>query len=126
MKPDMNSLNWFEIPATDIKRAQSFYEKVFNMKMENMEMGDNLMAFFPWNPEGGKVHGSLVQSPDHVPSMDGSVIYLNGDPDLSDALSRVEEAGGKIIVPKMAIGEHGFIAFMIDSEGNKVGFHSNG
>ena len=33
-----NALNWFEIPAKDIKRAKKFYETVFGIKMQEMEM----------------------------------------------------------------------------------------
>ncbi|MDB5001388.1 MAG: hypothetical protein JWR76_2465, partial [Mucilaginibacter sp.] len=31
MDPNANALNWFEIPATDIERAQGFYEGIFDM-----------------------------------------------------------------------------------------------
>jgi len=120
-----NSLNWFEISVTDIQRATRFYEKVFRIKMEPQEMMEMKMAFFPWAPGSGKATGALVHSNAHKPSADGAKIYLNGNPDLSDALSRVESAGGKITLPKTKIGEFGYMAFFIDSEGNSVGLHSN-
>lgn len=120
-----NSLNWFEIPATDIKRATKFYETIFSIEMPQMEMGGS-MAFFPADMENGKVGGAVVQSDMHKPSTDGSVIYLNANPDLDVALGKVEKAGGKIVMPKTKItDEIGFMAFFIDSEGNKVGMHSN-
>lgn len=56
--------------------------------------------------------------------MTGTTIYLEGGNDLSVPLSRVESAGGKVILPKTSIGNNGFIALFIDTEGNKVGFHS--
>jgi predicted enzyme related to lactoylglutathione lyase len=47
--------------------------------------------------------------------------------DHSVPLGRVESAGGKVILPKTVIGENrDFIALFIDTEGNKVGFHSLG
>ena len=52
------------------------------------------------------------------------MVYLNGGDDLSIPLSKVEAAGGKIIMPKTAIGPHGFMAHFTDTEGNKVAFHS--
>ena len=55
----------------------------------------------------------------------GAKIYLNGNPDLSDALSRIEKAGGKVTMPKTQIGEFGFMAFFTDTEGNTVALHSN-
>ncbi|MDI1355116.1 MAG: VOC family protein [bacterium] len=120
-----NSLNWFEISVSDIKRAKNFYETVFKIKMEESDMMGMQMAFFPSEEGSGKASGGLCQSPMHKPSGDGAKIYLNGNPDLSDALSRVEKAGGKIMMPKTAIGGFGFMAGIIDCEGNAVALHSN-
>ena len=120
-----NALNWFEIPASDIKRATKFYETVFSIEMQQMEMGGS-MAFFPAGMEGGKVGGALVQSDMHKPSKDGAVIYLNANPDLDIALGKVEKAGGKVVMPKTKItDEIGYMAFFTDTEGNKVAMHSN-
>lgn len=120
-----NSLNWFEIPASDIKRATKFYETIFSVEMPQMEMGGS-MAFFPADMHNGKVGGAVVQSDMHKPSADGAVIYLNANPDLDIALSKVEKAGGKVVMPKTKItDEIGYMAFFIDTEGNKVGMHSN-
>ena len=119
-----NSLNWFEIPALDIARSKKFYETIFSTTMEDNEMGDNKMAFFPWEAGSGKATGAVVQSPTHKPSMEGTIVYLNANPYMDPVLEKVEAAGGKIAVPKMGIGEHGHIAFIIDTEGNNVGLHS--
>ncbi|MBO6515431.1 MAG: VOC family protein [Bacteroidia bacterium] len=119
-----NSLNWFEIPATDIKRSKAFYQTIFDIEMEDMEMGEAQMAFFPWSSGSGKATGSLVQSENHKPSMEGSIVYLNANPNMDSVLARVEAAGGKILAPKMSIGEHGHIAFIMDTEGNNIGIHS--
>jgi predicted enzyme related to lactoylglutathione lyase len=126
MDAKVNALNWFEISVNDISRAKKFYENIFSIKMEEQEMMGMKMAFFPAEDMNGKVSGGLVQSPNHKPSTDGAVIYLNGNPDLNTALGKVEAAGGKVIMPKTAISpEVGTMAFFIDTEGNKVGLHSN-
>lgn len=124
MENNTNSLNWFEIPALDINRAKKFYETIFDISMEDVTMGDDLMAFFPWTPGSGKANGALVQSPMHQPSQTGTVVYLNANPAMDGVLAKVEAAGGQVAVPKMSIGENGNIAFIIDTEGNKVGIHS--
>ena len=94
--------------------------------MPTQEMMGMQMAFFPSEDMNGKVSGSLVQGDMHKPSADGAKIYLNGNPDLNIALSKVESAGGKVIMPKTHIGEDiGNMAFFIDSEGNTVALHSN-
>ena len=58
------------------------------------------------------------------PSMNGATVYLNGGDDLNQVLSKVETAGGSVLMPKMEIGENGFIAQFVDSEGNRVALHS--
>ena len=126
MDPKANSLNWFEISVSDIKRAKSFYEPVFGIKMDQQENMGMQMAFFPSEDMNGKVSGSLVQGPMHKPSADGSKVYLNGNPDLSNALGKIEKAGGKVVLPKTKISDDiGFMAFFVDSEGNTVALHSN-
>ena len=126
MDPKANSLNWFEISVADIKRAKTFYETVFGIKMNQQENMGMQMAFFPSEDMNGKVSGSLVQGPMHKPSADGSKVYLNGNPDLSNALGKIEKAGGKVVLPKTKISDDiGFMAFFVDSEGNTVALHSN-
>lgn len=120
-----NALNWFEIAVNDLARAQKFYETVFQIKMEAMDFPQMQMRGFPYDPGSGRVGGALVKSGMHKPSATGAVIYLNGNPDLADALSRVEQAGGKVTVPKTQITpEIGYMAFFIDTEGNTVAMHS--
>ncbi len=126
MDATTNSLNWFEIPALDIKRAKKFYQDIFRIKMDEMEMMGMHMAFFPWKEGSGKANGGLCKSKMHKPSKtSGAVVYLNANPDLNTVLKRVEKAGGQVVMPKTDIGENGFMAFFIDSEGNRVGLHSN-
>ncbi|PHN06929.1 VOC family protein [Flavilitoribacter nigricans] len=121
-----NAINWFEIPAKDFARAKGFYEAVFQSQLEpmNMEGDDNKMAIFPSDWNSGGVGGTLISGPGYEPSQSGALIYLNGGDDLAAPLSRVEAAGGKVLVPKTAIGPNGFIAQFTDTEGNRVAFHS--
>jgi predicted enzyme related to lactoylglutathione lyase len=124
-----NALNWFEIPVTDFDRAKKFYETLFDYQMPEMQMGPVKMGFFLYDQPGGKVGGAICQSDIHKPSQEGSLIYLNCQPDLQVALDKVESAGGKILQPKTKISadqELGNIGFITDTEGNKVGFHSMG
>ena len=120
-----NSLNWFEISVTDIKRAKKFYEAIFVIKMQEMEMMEMKMAFFPWEGGSGKASGGIAQSKMHKPSKSGAKIYLNANPDLSKVLAKVEKAGGQVTMPKTSLGPNGFMAFFVDTEGNSVGLHSN-
>lgn len=126
MTANENALNWFEISVTDMGRAKKFYETIFGIEMEEMEMMGMKMANFPGDGSNGKVSGGLVQGPMHQPSADGAKIYLNGNPDLALALSRVEAAGGKVLMPKTKVSDEiGYMAFFTDTEGNTVALHSN-
>lgn len=124
MSETTNALNWFEIPMTDVSRAQAFYEKIFDIKMHLMDMLGMQMLMFPsQSPKSG---GALVKSESHKPSTEGAVIYLNGNPDLQLVLDRIPGAGGSIVMQKTLIDEeNGYMAFFTDSEGNLVGLHSN-
>jgi predicted enzyme related to lactoylglutathione lyase len=126
MDKTTNSLNWFEIPALDIARAKKFYETIFNITMMDMpEMMGMKMAGFPAEMGSGKANGGLAQSQMHKPSMDGVVIYLNANGMMDKVISRIETAGGKIIMPKTVISESiGSMAFFVDTEGNKLGLHA--
>ena len=117
-----NAINWFEIPVSNLERANKFYANILGSKLEPVEAMGMRMAFFPM--ERGGVGGSLVQADGYVPTTQGVYVYLNGGEDLNTILRKVEAAGGKIAQPKTSIGENGFIAFFLDTEGNKVGLHS--
>ena len=120
-----NALNWFEIAVSDIGRAQKFYEMVFGITMEPMDFPQMQMRAFPADSMNGKAGGAIVKSEMHTPSAAGAVIYLNANPDLSVALTRVEKAGGKVVMPKTHISEEiGYMAFFSDTEGNTVAMHS--
>ncbi len=125
MDSNSNSLNWFEIPVTDMPRARHFYQVIFSIHTEVMDMPRMQMAGFPGDAFSGKALGALVKSDMHIPSQDGVVIYLNANPDLSTVLEKVEQEGGKIVLPKTQITEDiGYMAFFVDTEGNKIGLHS--
>jgi predicted enzyme related to lactoylglutathione lyase len=121
-----NVINWFEIPTTKLDRAVKFYEAIFKITLKVEDMMGMKMAVFPHERDGVSVGGALVQAENYEPSTAGTLPYLNGGDDLNTILSRVEKAGGKVIMPKMQIGENGYIAMFIDSEGNKIGLHSMG
>ena len=118
-----NPISWFEIPVSDMERAVKFYSDIFGISMEVFEMSPGYpMAMFPSGESN--TGGALIQGEGYVPSVEGSLVYLNGGEDLTAVIDRVEAAGGSVTMPKTSIGENGFVAMFNDSEGNKVGLHS--
>lgn len=125
MSKDTNALNWFEIPVSDFDRALQFYQQIFDIEMHVAEMMDIKMATFPPDAMAGHTSGALALSKWHHPSKDGSVIYLNANPDLQIILDKVEPAGGSILMPKTLINDQiGYQSWIIDSEGNRLALHS--
>ncbi|MBL7814361.1 MAG: VOC family protein [Saprospiraceae bacterium] len=122
----MNAINWFEIPALDLERAFQFYSTVLNGNVRKGTFGNGDLILFnvPFNT-GEAVGGSIVVRPDLKPTTEGGVLYLNAFSKLSEAVSKVEEAGGKVLVSEINLGKFGFAAVLIDSEGNKIGLLSN-
>lgn len=120
-----NVLTWFEIPVTDLDRAQKFYETILDIKMVRQNDVGNEAVFFPYDPNviqatSGRVTGVLSKSERNQPSSNGTMVYINASPNIQNVLDRVEEAGGRTITPKIQIPA-GFIAVILDSEGNSIG-----
>ena len=125
----MSTISWFEIPSSDIDWAQKFYESIFNINMVNMDNEVIKMRVFPVNDMMEDITGAVVFNKDFYSPSDksGALIYLNSNPDVQNILDKVESAGGKILVPKRQISdEFGFMALIIDTEGNRIGLHSVG
>lgn len=118
-----NVINWFEIPVSNFDRACEFYSVVLEGEIQKIDFEGTKMGFLPHSGPDG-VGGALVKGDGYEPATKGSLVYLNGGNDLSTPLSRVEKAGGKIVMSKTSIGENGFIARFLDTEGNSVALHS--
>lgn len=122
-----NVVGWFEIPVNDMERAIAFYEEIFDFNLERHKIGPLDMAWFPWKEDGLGSPGSLVYHKDfYKPSSNGVLIYLTAHSgDLENELSKVEASGGKILQHKTKISdEYGFMALILDTEGNRVALHS--
>lgn len=123
----MSALNWFEIPVSDINRATTFYSTILDSEIPIVDMTAEMGSMLGMLPNRGGVGGALVQNAQHgyVPSQEGTLVYLHlGDVDLNVAVRQVESAGGQILLPKTSLGENGYCAWLLDTEGNRVGLYS--
>lgn len=122
-----NAISWFEIPATDLSRAQKFYETIFNIQMIPFDTPNFQMRMFPVEDMMNGIGGAISKAEGfYKPSAtDGPLVYLNANPDVQNVLDKIETAGGKIVVPKTQISpEFGHMAVFVDTEGNRVALHS--
>ncbi len=113
-------LTWFEIPCAQLSRAAAFYEKMTGLTLERERFMDVPHAIFT----GTGVRGALVEDSSNAPGPTGQRVFLNAAGELDAWLSRVEAAGGKILLPRTDIGNPGYIAIIQDTEGNHVGLHA--
>lgn len=114
------SINWFEIPVTDLDRAATFYGAVFQQTLASMEGPGSMRVFM----NGEVPFGAVSISAENAASSTGVRIFLDAQGDLDGMLARVEKAGGTVALPKTSIGQYGFIAHIVDLDGNTVGLHS--
>ncbi|NMO17821.1 VOC family protein [Pyxidicoccus fallax] len=117
--PNANAITWFEIPCAQLSRAAAFYERMTGLSLKRESYMDVPHAMFTVPGVGG----ALVEDKDNAPSPKGQRVFLNAAGALDAWLSRVETAGGKVVLPRTDIGPPGFIAIIQDTEGNHVGLH---
>jgi len=118
-----NPVRWFEIYVQDMARAKTFYEAVLGAEMEALSSPGVEMFAFPMHKGQRGASGSLVRR-EGTPSGGNSTLVYFGCEDCAVEAARVLTAGGSVLREKFSIGEFGFCALAVDSEGNVFGLHS--
>ena len=118
----MGKVMHFEIPASDLKRAQDFYSSVFGWEMKpfndwylsarTASSDENGMS-----KEPGVINGGIQKR--GVRAIAPTIVLSVESIDL--ALSKVEQAGGSVVVSKEEVAEMGWYAQFNDTEGNRIG-----
>jgi uncharacterized protein len=118
-----NPAIWFEIYVQDMGRAKAFYESVFQCKLERLNSPDLEMWSFPMDKDKAGAGGALIKVEGVASGFTGTLVYF-GCEDCAVEAARAREFGGRIHRDKISIGEYGFIALVIDTEGNMIGLQS--
>ncbi len=119
-----NVVSWFDIPTEDFDRAVRFYSAILGKEIRVETFMGQKLGFFPMEGREG-VGGDIVPpGMGNKPCSHGTRVYLSCEGVLDEVIARVEKAGGKITMPKTALGPAGWIAMIVDTEGNGVGLHS--
>ncbi len=119
----MNSVVHFEVPVDDLDRAKKFYSQVFGWQLQDIpDMGYVIVRTTPTDENQmpqtpGAINGGMMKRSDKVK---GPVITIDV-PNIDEYLKTIEEAGGKVVTPKIAVGDMGFSAYVQDTEGNVIG-----
>ncbi len=117
-----NPVGYFEIPVSDLERAVGFYSTVFQVVLERAVIDGYEMALFPLHPDAPGAGGALARGDVYVPGKAGPVLYFTV-PRMDIVLARATKIGAKVLYEKKSIGEHGFVAEIEDSEGNRIALH---
>lgn len=130
MNAKRNPVGWFEIYASDMARARAFYETVLGVQMQPLSNPDGMeggfeMLMFPSDMENQApgCGGTLCRMEGFTPGAGGTLVYFSCE-DCGVEASRVAGAGGQVFKDKTSIAPYGFMALVIDTEGNMVGLHS--
>jgi len=118
----MASIGWFDIPADDVGRARKFYQSLLGWKIEPAkdfpDKTQDRQSIITGEPEKGSMHsGGLYKR-----MMPGGILVFVIVKDIDRVLARVEQLGGKVLMPKTEIRDLGLVFGVIqDTEGNKLG-----
>ncbi len=113
----------FEIPADNVERAKSFYQKAFGWQINQYPgMEYHMVGTAPSNEQGmptepGAINGGMTKRQDPVKN---TVITIDVS-DIDSSLKSIEKLGGKIVQKKQPVADMGFTAYFKDTEGNIVG-----
>ena len=117
-----NRVVWVDIPVADLDRSISFYSAVLDVPVAKEEIPGVVFGVFMHGDGNG---GCLIPKADEISSDHGILVYLNADGRIQDAVAKATANGGTVVEEIHSIGQHGFRAIIIDSEGNRLALHSN-
>ena len=123
-----DTLCWTDIPVTNLDRAIRFYSAVLGKEVRRLSEGRMEYGLLPHEEQNAS--GCLVVrgdsgGVDNRPSANGPLIYLSVEGRLDEAVETARKNGGKVLRARQKIGEHGFRAVIIDSEGNRIALHAS-
>lgn len=120
---NLNPVCWFDINVSNLEKSKQFYETVLDTKLQDLPIEWGKQSTFPFSEQGPNATGALVENQGGLTNGNNTVIYFSSEDCITEE-ARIEKAGGKIIRPKMGIGEFGFISLFKDLDGNTIGLHS--
>jgi len=121
----MNPVVHFEMPYDDRQRMATFYESAFGWQTQllNEDMGHYVLAMTTETdeqgpPQPGAINGGFFPKQPDGPAQHPAIVIAVED--ITDALRRVTEAGGKVLDEPLEIPGVGYYVSFTDTEGNRV------
>ncbi len=122
-----NPIGWFEIYVEDMARAKAFYEGVLGVTLTRLESPDPGSAIemwaFPMDQNAYGASGTLAKMPGVAAGGNSTLVYFSCT-DCAVEAARAVKCGGQLQQGKTSLGPYGFMALLVDPEGNRIGLHS--
>jgi len=106
----------FEIPADNPERAVKFYKEVFGWKIDKWGAVDYWLVTAGEDKEPG-INGAIGKRNENLRVTTDTISVAS----FEDAVKKIGEAGGKVLMPKMAVPGVGYMTYCKDTEGNAFG-----
>ncbi len=136
-----SSIQWIQIPAKNLIRATSFYEKIFDASFFFEELNKIPHAIFKKGETDKKLlNGAIIEVDENSDIGLSTILFFDATGNFSTILSMIKENGGKVIKNKTLItrkesnrsfiipntyidNKPGYYAHFLDSEGNRMGLY---
>jgi uncharacterized protein len=121
----MHSVVHFEIPVSDMARAQKFYADVFGWQMMAYDDKNTMVSTTETDKQGrplkpGAINGSLYR-----PEKAATPSVVVDVPDIRAHIEKVKQHGGRLVDEPVTIPGMGMYARFQDLDGNLVGLWQN-
>jgi predicted enzyme related to lactoylglutathione lyase len=114
----MSRVVHFDINAKDSDRAIKFYETIFNWEFSKWGGPMDYWMIKTGQESEPGIDGGMSKN-DELTGFDTSVTV--DVKSIDDVIKQIQDLGGQIVQPKMAIPGIGWFAQFKDTEGNKLG-----
>jgi uncharacterized protein len=107
-----------ELQTRDLGKARDFYAKLFQWKLEDMDMGPPGGPYTMIKAEGGPGGGMMTVPMQNMPSL--WVPYV-GVEDVAKATAQARELGATVHVDRKEVPGMGFFSVITDPSGAELG-----
>lgn len=113
-KETANPVSWFEVHTPDAQRAKDFYGPLFGWTFTDDESGYVLIG----QGDGAAIGGGIASTGPEHPAM---TVFNVQVPDVAAACARVDELGGKVVMPPQTMPTGLSYAYVADLDGSTFG-----
>jgi len=111
----------FEIPADNPERAVKFYQQVFGWKAEKYPGAMEYWLVKTGEDNEPGINGAIKEKGEFANATTNTVDVASYE----DAVKKIIAAGGRVLMPKMAVPGVGYMTYCLDTEGNVFGIMQN-